>query len=164
VVSSASAASRAPRRNTAVAAVLGADLNAEIKKNETQQKGDVNVEVLLRGAEKLGEVYVLDGAKEKIAALRQRHARLKTNLAHYEGKVAKQARELEKMNRPGNWDRDEDDEEDYEEEDQLNEEEVVITDEDLRREEEEIRELETKKKELEDRVSGMEKDLGGLLR
>jgi hypothetical protein len=41
---------------------------------------------------------------------------------------------------------------------------VPLTKEDLRREEEAIRELESKKKGLEDRVTGMERDLGGLMR
>jgi hypothetical protein len=165
VTSSAVSASRGPRRNTAVVAVLGADLNSEIRKSENQQKGEIDVEVLLKGAEKLGEVYVMEGAKEKIAALRARYSRVTTSLAHYEGKVARQARELERMNRPEDWEGDEVDDED---EDAQNEEddgeEIEITEEDLRREEEEIKELERKKKELEDRVSGMERDLGGLLR
>lgn len=39
-----------------------------------------------------------------------------------------------------------------------------VTDEDLERELEEIRELEKKKQQLEARVSGMERDLGGLMR
>jgi len=39
-----------------------------------------------------------------------------------------------------------------------------VTDEDIERELEEIRELEKKKRALEDRVTGMERDLGGLLR
>ena len=39
-----------------------------------------------------------------------------------------------------------------------------ITLEDLEKEEEEIKELESRKRMLEDRVSGMERDLGGLLR
>ena len=41
---------------------------------------------------------------------------------------------------------------------------TVITREDLEVEEAEIRELERKKKGLEDRVTGMERDLGGLMR
>jgi hypothetical protein len=165
VTSSAVSAARGPRRNTAVAAVLGADLNSEIRKSENQQKGEMDVEVLLRGAEKLGEVYVMEGAKEKIAALRARYSRVTTSLAHYEGKVARQARELERMNRPEDWEGDEvgDEDEDAQNQDDDGEE-VEITGEDLRREEEEIKELERKKKELEDRVSGMERDLGGLLR
>jgi hypothetical protein len=148
-----------------VAAVLGADLNSEIRKSENQQKGEMDIEVLLRGAEKLGEVYVMEGAKEKIAALRARYSRVVTSLAHYEGKVARQARELERMNRPDDWDGDENDDGDEELQNEEGESgNIEITEEDLRREEEGIRELERKKKELEDRVSGMERDLGGLLR
>ncbi|OBT61750.1 hypothetical protein VE03_09169 [Pseudogymnoascus sp. 23342-1-I1] len=166
VVSSASTTSRAPRRNTAVAAVLGADLNAEIRRSEGVQKGDLDVEVLLRGAEKLGEVYVMEGARERIALLRSRYARIRTSLEHYEGKVGRQARELERMNRQGGeWDGDglEEDKEGVEEE-RGEEDDDVVTDELLRLEEEEILELERKKRELEERVSGMERDLGGLLR
>ncbi|KAK6605928.1 dash complex subunit spc34 [Botrytis cinerea] len=120
---------RAPRRNTAVAAVLGAELHSQVRKTETG-KGEIDIEVLLKGAEKLN------------------------------GKVQKQTRELERMNR-GN-----DAESGEEENQQVNEEpsEIEITDEDLRREEREIRELERKKKALEERVTGMERDLGGLLR
>lgn len=163
MISSTISASRGPRRNTAVAAVLGADLNSEIRRSENQQKGEMDVEILLRGAEKLGEVYVMEGAKEKIAALRARYSRVTTSLAHYEGKVARQARELERLNRPEDWEGDTiDDGEAQEDED--NGEEIVVTEADLRREEEEIKELERKKKELEDRVSGMERDLGGLMR
>ena len=39
-----------------------------------------------------------------------------------------------------------------------------FTVEDMRREEEEIAELERKKKALEDRVTGMEKDISGVMR
>lgn len=39
-----------------------------------------------------------------------------------------------------------------------------VTDDDIERELEEIKELEEKKRTLEERVSGMEKDLGGLMR
>jgi len=163
VTSSAATTTRAPRRNTAVAAVLGPDLNAEIRKNENLPKGELDVEVLLRGAEKLGEVYVMDGAKEKLAQLRSRYARLQTSLHHYEQKVVKQTRELERMNRQGDWDGDSPDE-DLPGEDVDGEDTAIVTDELLRQEEEEIRELERKKRELEDRVTGMERDLGGLLR
>lgn len=163
-MSSAATTSRAPRRNTAVAAVLGADLNLEIRKSENVQKGDLDIEVLLRGAEKLGEVYVMEGARERIAQLRSRHARIQTSLHHYEQKVVKQTRELERMNRQGDWDGDSPDEEVAEEEEEGDADDTVITDELLRQEEEEIMELERKKKELEERVSGMERDLGGLLR
>jgi hypothetical protein len=164
VVSSASTTSRAPRRNTAVAAVLGADLNSEIRKSENVQKGDLDVEVLLRGAEKLGEVYVMEGARERIAQLRARYARIQTSLQHYEMKVGKQTRELERMNRQGgDWDGGGLDKEVAGEE-EGDADDAVVTDELLRMEEEEILELERKKRELEERVEGMERDLGGLLR
>lgn len=39
-----------------------------------------------------------------------------------------------------------------------------VTDEDIQRELQEIRELERRKRMLEERVSGMERDLGGLMR
>jgi len=160
---------RAPRRNTAVAAVLGGELHSAIKRNETGPKnGEIDVEVLLKGAERLGSVYALPGAKEEIARLRVRYGQLRTSLNYYEGKVDKQRRELERMNKPGHWEEEEEnanDDNEPEPGDQINKEsELEITDEDLWREEEEIRELERRKKELEDRVSGMERDLGGLLR
>lgn len=41
---------------------------------------------------------------------------------------------------------------------------LPLTAEELSREEESVRELEAKKRTLEERVSGMEKDLGGILR
>lgn len=147
---------RAPRRNTAVAAVLGGDLHSRIRRSEAQTKGELDVEVLLHGAEKLGGVYPVPGAAEKIQMLRGRYGQLRTNIRHYEERVATQTKELERMNRSSDWDHDDGD---------LEEEEVCeVTEEDLRAEEEEIRELEAKKKALEERVSGMERDLGGLMR
>jgi len=148
---------RAPRRNTAVAAVLGAELHSEVRK--TEGKGDIDIEVLLRGVEKLNNVYSVPGVPEKVQSLRTRYSQIVGSVEHYERKVEKQQRELERMNRGESWDEDEE-----EEDEGFVEEEVEVTEEDLRREEEEIRELERKKKELEERVSGMERDLGGLLR
>ena len=155
---------RAPRRNTAVAAVLGPDLHSEVRKIEA--KGEVDIEVLLRGAEKLNDVYSVPGVPERIKGLRTRHRQIQASVQHYEQKVAHQTRDLERMNRGDGWDADDDEEGGDGRKTTGSEEEmeVEVTDEDLRREEEEIRELERKKKELEDRVSGMERDLGGLLR
>ena len=150
--------SRPPRRNTAVAAVLGAELHSEVRK--TEGKGDIDIEVLLRGVEKLNNVYAVPGVPERVQSLRTRYRQIVGSLGHYEKKVERQTRELERMNRGEAWDEDEEDDEG----EVVHEEEIEITEEDLRREEEEIRELERKKKELEERVSGMERDLGGLLR
>lgn len=41
---------------------------------------------------------------------------------------------------------------------------VIVTRADLQREEEEVQELERKKQSLEERVTGMERDLGGLMK
>lgn len=151
---------RAPKRNRAVAAVLGPELHSEVRK--TEGKGDIDVEVLLRGAEKLNGVYAVVGVPEKIQSLRSRYAVISGSLGHYERKVERLTKELDRVNRGDRGSGD--DFEDEEMHEQFGEEDVEITDEDLRREEQEIMELERKKKELEERVRGMERDLGGLLR
>lgn len=153
---------RAPRRNTAVAAVLGAELHSEVRK--TEGKGDIDIEVLLRGAEKLNDVYSVPGVPEKVQSLRNRYADIASSLPHHEKKVERQTRELERMNRGEEWDEEEEDDEYGGEHEAFEGDEIEVTDEDLRREEEEIAELERKKRELEERVKGMERDLGGLLR
>ncbi|KAG9243632.1 DASH complex subunit Spc34 [Calycina marina] len=154
VVAGVTPGQRVPRRNTAVAAVLGSELYSEV-----QRKGEVDIDVLLRGAEKLNDVYPVAGVKTKIEVLRRRWGDCKGNLGHWEGKVKRLERNFGRMNGGCGWSGDED-----EELEGKADEGEVITEEDLRREEEEIRELERRKAELEERVSGMERDLGGLLR
>jgi hypothetical protein len=137
-------------KNKAVAAVLGGDLYNKTRAPETtRQKGDINVEALLQGAEKLAAVYPIPGANERISQLSRRYHQLAANIQHYEGRVALQSRELERMHRQP-----------------IDEGQYVapMTQEDMMREEEEIRELESKKRSLEARVTGMERDLGGLMR
>lgn len=106
------------------------------------------------------------GVSEKIASLRARHAQLSSSIAHYESRVSKQAMQLDRMNHPKELEAE--DESDDPDEAQLKVPAIIEDPEstvaDLQREEEEIRELEKKKRGLEDRVSGMERDLGGLLR
>jgi hypothetical protein len=160
VTTAASATSRVPRRNTAVAAVLGPELHSEVRKAEG--KGEFDIEVLLRGVEKLNAVYEVQGVPQRIQNIRSRYGRLQDSVNHYEKKVQRLGRELDGINRSDRWE--DEDEEDAEDGYREQEEEVEVTDEDLRQEEEEIRELERKKRELEERVSGMERDLGGLLR
>ncbi|KAI6083000.1 DASH complex, subunit Spc34 [Hypoxylon rubiginosum] len=148
----------APRRHTAVAAVLGGDLHEQIRRSERRGgKEDVDVELLLKGAEKLCGVYPLPGALERIAAQRSKYAHSRNTLAYYEAKVAEQAEALGRMNKDHWMDEEEEDGAD----DGIQEE--ILTEEDLRREEEEVRELDKKKKELQERLKAMEKDLGGLL-
>ncbi|KAI5921977.1 DASH complex, subunit Spc34 [Camillea tinctor] len=149
----------APRRHTAVTAVLGGDLHDQIRRSERRgNKDDVDVEILLRGAEKLCGVYPLPGALERIPAQRAKYAHSRNTLAYYEAKVGEQAEALRQMNKD-HW---MDEDEDYAEDDDDNEEEI-ITEEDLRREEDEVRDLDRKKRELQERLRAMDEDLGALL-
>ncbi|KAI0906269.1 DASH complex subunit Spc34 [Ustulina deusta] len=149
----------APRRNTAVAAVLGGDLHEQIRRTERRGgKDDVDVEILLKGAEKLCGVYPLPGALERIAAQRIKYAHSRSTLAYYESKVEEQAEALKQMNKD-HWMDDVDDDEEME----GGGGEEITTEEELRRTEAEVREFERKKKELQERLRGMDKDLGALL-
>ncbi|KAL2144957.1 hypothetical protein VTI28DRAFT_8301 [Corynascus sepedonium] len=169
--SSRGAGTHTARRNTAVAAVLGGDLHAQIVRrgghqhqHQNQQGGgDVDIEVLLHGAEKLCAVYPLPGALERIPALRQKYAQQSATLAYYEGKVAEQQEALERMNLERVLGEDEGEEGDGDEEEGKEGWETGMTEEDLRREEEEARALERKKRELQARLRAIESDLGGLL-
>ncbi|KAL7910997.1 DASH complex subunit Spc34 [Trichoderma velutinum] len=149
----------APHRRTAVAAVLGGEMHDQLRRGETDRKGDLDVEVLLRGAEKLCGVYELPGARERITALRSRHRNGKNTMAYYEAKVAEQAEQLASMNK--DWmDHGEGIGKGQGEPQDVGGDEW--TEDDLRREEEETRQMEAKKRELQARLKSMEKDLGAL--
>ena len=164
---------RSQRQGSAVATLLGGELGEQLKNEnmkEGKDRGDVDVNLLLKGAEKLCSVYPIVGAPDRIASLRLRYEQLAASISRHETRVAKQTAQLARMNRhkDGNED-DEDDEEDEDGKDQVVDGDDVmpqfqITEEDIQRENEEIEELEKKRRLLEDRVSGMERDLGGLLR
>ncbi|RFU77775.1 dash complex subunit spc34 [Trichoderma arundinaceum] len=149
----------APHRRTAVAAVLGGEMHEQLRRGETDRKGDLDVEVLLRGAEKLCGVYELPGARERISALRSRYRHGKNTTAYYEAKVAEQAEQLASMNKDY-MDQGEDGGQDQDEPQESGGD--TWTEEDLRREEEEARQMEAKKRELQARLRSMEKDLGAL--
>lgn len=108
----------------------------------------------------------IDGAEEKILTLRTRHEQLSNSIAQYEARVAKQALQLDQMNHPKEYAEDIDPNGDdggvVEEPAVLQH--VQVSAEDFKREEEGLRELEKKKRGLEDQVSGMDRDLGGLMR
>ncbi|KAK2757961.1 hypothetical protein FQN54_004367 [Arachnomyces sp. PD_36] len=149
------------RNQSAVARVLGGDMMEEIKKSSGSAssripRGEINVEVLLKGAEK----FPVAGAKEKIYSLRSRHMQIVESTERLQARVAEQSAQLERMNHSQSYASD--GEEMSAEVSQP--ESTNVTDEDLEREMEEIRELEKKKRQLEARVSGMERDLGGLMR
>ncbi|KAF2007795.1 DASH complex, subunit Spc34 [Amniculicola lignicola CBS 123094] len=165
---------RAPKRNTAVSAVLGTELVERIRRgggggagtglgyrtfDGSSNKHEVDVESLLEGAEKLLGVYPIPGAQERIAAMRQRHRRLEASIEHYEYKIAEQTTQLGRLNRSRDY-------LDNEPEETVIEPEVPVfqpmNEEDLRQEEEEVRQLEQKKRGLEDRVTSMGRDISGL--
>ncbi|KKZ60555.1 hypothetical protein EMCG_04732 [[Emmonsia] crescens] len=150
------------KNQSAVAQVLGGDMVDEIKK----ARGEINVEVLLRGAEMLCNVYPIPGAQEQIASLRHRHERLSTSIAHLESRIAEQSAQLQRMNRSQDYSSDYDIAPEPAEVEVEVEADAVpaVTEEDLQRELLEIRELEGRKRKLEERVTGMERDLGGLMR
>nr|6CFZ_J Chain J, Spc34 [Thermochaetoides thermophila DSM 1495] len=136
------------RRNTAVAAVLGGDLHAQIMRGTRARpgqqpgSGDIDMEVLLRGVEKLCAVYPLPGALERVPVIRQKWQAQSNTLAYYEAKIAEQQEMLdriaqERMMNDGDGDVEMEDVE-----------EVGMTEEDLRREEEEVRELDKRKRDL----------------
>ncbi|KAF2477868.1 acyl-CoA dehydrogenase NM domain-like protein [Lindgomyces ingoldianus] len=153
---------RAPRRNTAVAAVLGTDLVEKIRRGggggagtglgyrtfDGSNKNEVDVEVLLEGAEKLLGVYPIPGARERIASMRQRHRRLEASIEHYEYRIAEQTTQLGRLNRSREYMDDEPGEIEAPVEALVF---VPMTEEDLKREEDEVRQLEQKKRGLEDR-------------
>ncbi|KAF2742687.1 DASH complex, subunit Spc34 [Sporormia fimetaria CBS 119925] len=167
-------AARAPRRNTAVAAVLGTELVEKIRRGGgggagsgigyrsfEANKGEVDVETLLEGAEKLLGAYPISGVRERIAALRQRHHRLESSIDYYENRLAEQSVQLNRLNRSREQMADEEEEADVEPETTAIQ---YMSKEDLLREEEEVRALEKKKRGLEDRVTSMGRDISGVLR
>lgn len=116
----------------------------------------MDIEVLLRGAEKLCTVYPAPDALRRIPALRQRYAHQCESEQYHEERVAEQSEKLGRMNK----DMFEDDED--EEEVGAGIQEDAWTGEELRRAEQEMRELERKKRELQERLRDLDKDLGGL--
>ncbi|GLI77134.1 hypothetical protein PoHVEF18_005419 [Penicillium ochrochloron] len=150
------------RNQSAVARVLGSDMMEEIKRSAGTStrgpRGEVNIEVLLRGAEILCNVYPVAGAQEKIASLRYRHEMIAESIARLEDRVTANTAELEQMRRSYG-----DDEDAYAPAPVSQPDAPDVTDEDIERELAEIRELERRKRTLEARVTGMDRDLGGLI-
>ena len=163
---------RSQRQGSAVATLLGGELGEQIRNENTKEgkdRGDVDVNLLLKGAEKLCSIYPIVGAPDRISALRSRYEQLAASISRHEARVTKQTAQLAKMNRHKNGNGDDNEEDDDDEDGQEQDVDDAIphfqvTEEDIQRENDEIEELEKKKRLLEDRVSGMERDLGGLLR
>ncbi|KAJ5632950.1 hypothetical protein N7490_009289 [Penicillium lividum] len=135
---------RNSRSQSAVARVLGSDMMEEIKRSTgTSTRGP-------RGSP-------VPGAQEKIANLRYRHEMIAESVARLENRVAKNTAELEQIRASY------DDEDDFVPAAVVQPDVPGVTDEEIEQELAEIRDLERRKRVLEDRVTGMERDLGGLM-
>lgn len=157
---------RGLKATSAAGRLLGGDLMSQLQKGGADSGRDrtgVDVEFLLKGAEKLCAVYPIEGAIDKIDSLRMRYEQLTSSIARHEARIAEQASQLERLNQPKKYDDNErPNNEDHEASQELQR--GKVTAEDIQREEVEMKELEKKKRGLEDRVSGYERDIGGLLR
>lgn len=154
-----------PMKQSAITRLLGNEMLQEIRQsssNGARARDGVNVEVLLRGAEKLCDVYAVAGATEKIRGLRNRHREAAASISMLEEKVSQQQSLLDRRNR-GVDTEEEGNDNVFQPQPVANDDTAAFTEEDFGTEEDEIRELESRKKALEDRVSGMERDLGGLM-
>ena len=156
---------RSQRQGSTAATLLGGELGDQIRKEtsrEGKERGEVDVNLLMKGAEKLCSAYPVAGAPERIASLLSRYEQVNASISRYETRVSKHNAQLAKLKMKDDVG---DEEEDVDDEDtQHPPPESHVTKEDLQSELEESEELEKKKQMLEERVSGMERDLGGLLR
>jgi hypothetical protein len=153
-----------PIKQSAVSRVLGTEMLREIKQSSNaRSQGGVDVEILLRGAERLCQVYSVPGASDRIRALRNRHREVSASITGLEEKISQQQSVLDRKNSAFKSDNAEN-EDDREPAIVSDMKQVAFTEEDLQHEEDEIRELEARKKALEDLVSDLERDLGGLLK
>lgn len=147
-----------PRQHTAVAAVLGGDLHSRIVRGGQSNKGEVDLEVLLHGVEKLCNVYPRPDALERIGAIRRKNTQQWDTMAYYESGIAKQQEEASRRFNKDHLFSDEED--DDEEKNDAGDD--RMTEEELRREEEEVRRLERRQRELRERLRTMGKDMSGL--
>ncbi|KAL8840222.1 MAG: hypothetical protein Q9170_001429 [Blastenia crenularia] len=169
--SSGSQLSRSTSRYPAVRPLPGTEVGDQLRHDSAQagkERVEVDVNLLLKSAESLSGIYPIPGAKEKINMLQSRFNQLTTSIARYESRVSKQTAQLSKLTR-----REESNEYGHAPSPENGSvpnhtiaklDEMPVTLEDLGKEEQDVRDLERKKQALEERVSGMERDLGGLLR
>ena len=106
----------------------------------------------------------MPGALDRIATVRGRFSRVMTSTRQYVELVESQAAQLRSMNQLATLE-DEDMEDDtFQDIVKQSTSHASLVYEDILREEASIKELERRKRTLEERVSGMEKDIGGILR
>lgn len=158
------ATGRIQNAGSTAATLLGGELGEQIRKEtsrEGKDRSEVDVNLLLKGAEKLCNIYPIAGGPERLTSLRSRFEQLNASISRYEDRVTKQGAQLAKLNKAKNGDDENSDEASEASDPGLG---MPVTAEDIQQELEEIEELEKKKRVLEERVKGMERDLGGLLR
>ncbi|RPA84349.1 DASH complex, subunit Spc34 [Ascobolus immersus RN42] len=90
------------KRNTAMGAYLGGDMERRIRRGTIAGGGvlggtGVDVELLLKGAERLVGVYPIPNAQSRIGKLREQYESLKDSIEHYSQQVDEQTRELEAL-------------------------------------------------------------------
>lgn len=102
----------------------------------------------------------VSGAAEKISNLRYRYAQVTDSLEQLDARVVENTAELERISQA--YDKDNDF--DLAEQQPPQPQDTNVTDEDIERELEEIRELEQRKRTLEERMTGIDRDIGGLMR
>jgi len=155
----------APTRNTAVHSVLGGDMVRQLRQAGAGgvgggiggvAMGEVDVELLLLGAEKLIGVYNIPGAAQRIESAREQFEHLTESITNYEALVEAQRSQLDLLHR-----RPEDEPEVIEE---LQPEilHTEITDEMLEEEEMKIRELESRKSELEVKIKSIDRKMNSV--
>lgn len=137
--------------------MLGGDLHSQIVRGGHSNKGEVDLEVLLHGVEKLCNVYPRPDALERIGAIRRKNAQQWDTMEYFERGIAKQQ---EEASRRFNKDHLFSDDEEEDEVDGAGD--GRMTEEELRREEEEVRRFERRQRELRERLRTMGKDMSGL--
>ncbi|KAA8898808.1 DASH complex subunit Spc34 [Sphaerosporella brunnea] len=152
------------RRNTAVQSVLGGEMIQQLRQGGAGGvsggiggivTNDVDVELLLRGAEKLINVYHIPGASRRIAAFRQRFEELTESIQAHEDLVEAQRSQLDLVNLDMN---------EREEEEESEQEQDYVTNEMLEQEEEVIRQLEQRAEELSAKFKGLGQKMSSVYR
>jgi len=153
--------SMAPRRNTAVHSVLGSDMIEQLRRGGGggpgggiggSVPGEVDVELLLLGAEKLNGVYHITKAGERIERARERYEQLAESVANYEALVAAQRQQLELLQHR----------DDYDDELPVPQQVEAVTDEMIEQEEQAIVELERKKEDMEKKIKGIDRKMNSV--
>jgi len=142
-------------RKPTVYSVLGGDMISRLRRGGASygDVGDVDVDLLLQGAEKLSSVYQIPGVAIRISRARDRYEQLTESVSNYEALVESQRTQLNLLNQ---FDGDEPAEETGT---ALN-----VTDGMMEEQEAAIHELEAKKEELEQKMKILEHKMSSVYR